>query len=308
MIIASIVAIELEDLISSVIALSAVGLGLCLGFLILKAPNLAITQLVVEILCVVVLIRATIRRDLPLVRDGRWLFNTIATFFAIGCFLTYAYFILRELPVFGQPLMRVSSEYLTTALEKTGSANIVTAITLNFRRYDALAEAAVLFASVIAVLAITRKVSLVKLMKNNTAGMTLIVKTITRLTVGLILIYGIYIVLRGHISPGGGFAGGVIIALSFIHLLLAFGKDAVLSKINEVRGIFLASIGAGLFLIIATFGFLRQQYPTALSENFKLFGAGLIPSSDLAIALMVGCGLFVVFLALVLLTSEKEEK
>ena len=46
-------------------------------------------------------------------------------------------------------------------------------------------------------------------------GMSLIVKTITRLTVGLILLYGIYIVSHGHVSPGGGFAGGGIIALSF---------------------------------------------------------------------------------------------
>ena len=55
-------------------------------------------------------------------------------------------------------------------------------------------------------------------------GMTLIVKTVTRLTLGFILLYGIYIAMTGHESPGGGFAGGVIVALSFIHIMLAFGK------------------------------------------------------------------------------------
>ena len=55
-------------------------------------------------------------------------------------------------------------------------------------------------------------------------GMSVIVKTITRFTVGLILLYGIYILTHGHLSPGGGFAGGVISALSFIHLMLAYGK------------------------------------------------------------------------------------
>ena len=64
--------------------------------------------------------------------------------------------------------------------------------------------------------------------KEHDAGMSLIVKVITRLTVGLILLYGIYIVLHGHISPGGGFAGGVIIALSFVNLMLAYGKDVAL--------------------------------------------------------------------------------
>jgi multisubunit Na+/H+ antiporter MnhB subunit len=158
MICASIVAVEVKDLISSVISLGAAGLGLCLAFLILKAPNLAITQLVVEILCVVVLIRAAINKDLPLVKDGRWLFNTISTFLFIGFFLIFAYFALIELPHFGQPIMKEANEYIANSLAKTGSSNIVTAVTLNFRSYDALAEAAVFFAAVIGVLAITRKV------------------------------------------------------------------------------------------------------------------------------------------------------
>jgi len=157
MICASIVAVETKDLISSVIALSAAGLGLCFAFLILKAPSLAITQLVVEILFVIILIRATINKDLPLVKDGRWVFNTVSTLLFIAVFLLYSYFALRELPGFGAPLMRVSGEYIAVGLEKTGSTNLVSAITLNFRSYDALAEAAVFFAASIAVLTIIRK-------------------------------------------------------------------------------------------------------------------------------------------------------
>jgi multicomponent Na+:H+ antiporter subunit B len=157
MICASIVAIEGKDLISSVIALSTIGLAVSLSFLILKAPNLAIVQLVVEILCVTMLIRATISKDLPLIKDGRWLFNTVSTFLFIAAFLLFASFALRELPKFGEPLMRVSQGYFAQALEKTGSTNIVTAITLNFRSLDALAEAVILFTAMIGVLAITRK-------------------------------------------------------------------------------------------------------------------------------------------------------
>ncbi|MBI4982348.1 MAG: DUF4040 domain-containing protein [Candidatus Omnitrophica bacterium] len=157
MICAALFAAESKDLISSLIALSAAGLGLCLAFLILKAPNLAITQLVVEIIYVIILIRATINKDLPLVRDGRWLFNTVSAILFAVVFLTFAHLALKEIPVFGQPLMRVSNEYIASGLEKTGSANIVSAITLNFRSFDALAEAAVLFTAIIGVLAITRK-------------------------------------------------------------------------------------------------------------------------------------------------------
>ena len=136
--------------------------------------------------------------------------------------------------------------------------------------------------------------------------MTLIVKAVTRLTVGLILLYGIYIVLRGHISPGGGFAGGVIIALSFIHLILAFGKDAVLKKLSLEKVVFLASAGVMLFLLLATIGFFRASHGLISGNGFKLFSAGFIPLCDLAIALTVGMGLLAIFLVLTLLTADKE--
>ena len=70
MIIGSVGALEIKDLLSSVVALGAVGLWLSLTFLILKAPDIAITQLVVEILSVIILIRATLRKDLPEVPQG----------------------------------------------------------------------------------------------------------------------------------------------------------------------------------------------------------------------------------------------
>lgn len=157
MICAAIAAVEINDLISSVIALSAAGLGLSLSFLILKAPGLAIIQLVVEILCVIILIRATINKDLPLVRDGRWFFNTGVTIIFVACFLFFACLMFKELPNFSQPLMRVSGEYLANGLKDTGSANIVSAVTLNYRNYDALAEGALLFTAIIGILMIVRK-------------------------------------------------------------------------------------------------------------------------------------------------------
>ncbi|MBU1726753.1 MAG: DUF4040 domain-containing protein [Candidatus Omnitrophica bacterium] len=154
MIIFALAAIEIKDLLSSVVAMSAVGLGLCFAFLILKAPNLAITQLVVELLCLILLIRATINKDLPLVKDGRWFFNTISTFVFVAVFLSFIYFALKELPRFGEPLMRLSQQYF----DRTAVGNTVNAITVNFRHLDALAEIAVLFAAIIGVLAVMRKV------------------------------------------------------------------------------------------------------------------------------------------------------
>ncbi len=95
---------------------------------------------------------------------------------------------------------------------------------------------------------------------NPKKGMSLIVKTVTRLTVGLILLFGIYIVLHGHLSPGGGFAGGVIIALCFVHLMLAFGKDVAVKKMSKNLASNLESIGALMFLSIALLGFFGGSF------------------------------------------------
>lgn len=149
-------------------------------------------------------------------------------------------------------------------------------------------------------------------MNRNEKGMTLIVKTITRLTVGLILLYGIYIVLHGHISPGGGFAGGVIIALSFIHLMLAFGRDTALKKLSEAGASILESLGALMFLAIASLGLLGGYFFFNFFLNkgrpFELFSAGIIPLCNIAICLKVGAGLFAIFAALVLFEGLNKEE
>lgn len=146
---------------------------------------------------------------------------------------------------------------------------------------------------------------------NPKTGMTLIVKTITRLTIGLILLFGIYIVLHGHLSPGGGFAGGVIVALSFVHMMLAFGKDVAANKISKNLASNLESIGALMFLSVALLGFLGGTFflnVLAKGEPFRLFSAGTILLSNISIGLKVGVGLFAIFLALVVLERAKKEE
>ncbi len=156
-ILGALVAINVKDLLSAVVAVGASGLGLCITFLMLKAPDLAITQLVVEILCLAILIRATARDDLPFSTSGRWLFNTVATCLFLAVFLYAGYQALKNLPVFGSPVMRVSEFFLNEASQKTHATNLVSAINLNFRAYDTLGEATVLFAAAIGVMSVMRK-------------------------------------------------------------------------------------------------------------------------------------------------------
>jgi len=157
MVFAAVVAVQIEDLLSSVIAVGAVGLGLSMAFLILKAPDLAITQLVVEILCLIILIRATIKKDLPFVIEGRWFFNTVSTLVFVGVFLFAVYAALKELPAFGKPLMLTVKKYLQESSARPGAVNLISVVIQDFRAYDTLGEATVLFTSVIGIMAILRR-------------------------------------------------------------------------------------------------------------------------------------------------------
>ena len=142
-------------------------------------------------------------------------------------------------------------------------------------------------------------------------GMSLIVQTVARLSIGFILLFGIYILSHGHVSPGGGFAGGVIIALSFINLMLAYGKDAAFKKLPKAMALFFEKLGALLFLSIAMLGFTGGYFLLnfiSKGQPFHLFSAGIIPLCNLAIALKVGSGIFAIFVAFVMLQYESEKK
>ncbi len=158
MIIGSLVALEVKDLLSSVVALGAVGLGLCLAFLILKAPDVALTQLVVEILSLIILIRATINKDVPKVPASGWVFPTVIGMGFCGVLLLVALQCFPDLPVFGEPTLRVAQHYLDAGLQQTGASNLVASVILDYRAFDTLGEATVLFTAVMAVLAVVRTV------------------------------------------------------------------------------------------------------------------------------------------------------
>jgi multicomponent Na+:H+ antiporter subunit B len=155
MIVTAILAIELEDLVSSVVALFATGLALCMTLIVLKAPDVAIMQLIVEPLALLVLIKATLRRDLPFSLSGRWYVNT----FIYGTFFITLFIVatkcFKDLPVFGHPLMKTTA-LLQQSLFKTGEVNLVSAVILKYRIFDSFGEAAILFVAVIAVLTILR--------------------------------------------------------------------------------------------------------------------------------------------------------
>jgi multisubunit Na+/H+ antiporter MnhB subunit len=139
-------------------------------------------------------------------------------------------------------------------------------------------------------------------------GMTPIVRTIARWLRGIVFLFGIYIILFGHITPGGGFAGGVILALTYVLMTLCCGKETSLSKMPLHVAGEIDSLGALMFLVIAWLGvwgvlgggFFTNyiaKYNTGLP--YHLFSGGFIPLCNIAIAVKVGASLFLIFMLLV---------
>lgn len=132
--------------------------------------------------------------------------------------------------------------------------------------------------------------------------MSEIVKGITNIVIGFIFIYGLYIILHGHLTPGGGFAGGVIIAGAFILRYLAFGSIRKHEKKATVTASIFESLGGLLFIGVALFGLLIAGtfFVNFLPKGtpFHLVSAGIIPLCNIAIGIKVGAGLFSIFLAL----------
>jgi len=129
-------------------------------------------------------------------------------------------------------------------------------------------------------------------------GMTVIVRTVTALVSAFALLYGIQLVLYGHTSPGGGFAGGVVLACCLILMVLAFGKDFVADVIGVRTLSVCSSVGALLFLSVGLLGYAARRpfLSNFLAAVAKSHG-GTILVCDVAIALMVAASLSGVFMA-----------
>ena len=91
-------------------------------------------------------------------------------------------------------------------------------------------------------------------LRDRGTGMSMTVKTVTRWLKGPILLFGIYLVLYGHITPGGGFGGGVVIASAFILIMLATGERVGLSIFSKAAASRLDSVGLLIFLILGWLG------------------------------------------------------
>jgi len=146
-----------------------------------------------------------------------------------------------------------------------------------------------------------KKVEIERLVHDESIGMTLIVKTVARIMIAMILLYGFYIVLYGHLTPGGGFAGGVILAIAYTLMMLAFSRHIALAKLSDFWASMFDNLGMLAFVVLGYIGlnvgiflynFLGKGTP------FSIVSAGFIPLANISIGVKVGACLYAVFIGL----------
>jgi len=151
------------------------------------------------------------------------------------------------------------------------------------------------------------------------SGMSRIVKTVTAFTFPFVMIYGLYIIAHGHLTPGGGFQGGAVVASGCAMILVAYGSIWTMGKIKEKNLSSLESLGAISFIGLAFLGLIFGSvfFNNYLVDNDIFFGeaargmanintAGILPLMNFAVGLKVIAGLFGIVLVMAYATSKKE--
>ena len=159
MIVGAIYAIHAKDLLSSVIACGIVGYSLVICFLLLKAPDLAIVQIVVDTITLIIMVAVVLdssREESFLKFDTMGYISAVTAILLIAVLLYFFVVSTRSLDVLGKSTLRMAEYYIDGAAQKTGSANLVTGVVFDFRGYDTMGEAVVLVTAVLGVLTILR--------------------------------------------------------------------------------------------------------------------------------------------------------
>lgn len=187
----------------------------------------------------------------------------------------------------------VSARYIEKGMQETGAVNIVTGMILDYRAFDTLGESHVLFVATITVLVLLRKDKgkkedndRVYEPKNDT-----ILQKVAFILVPMIMIFGIYIILNGHLSPGGGFSGGAIIGAGLILYLNAFGFAKTERFFTEKTYKIVSFCALSFYCLAKSYSFYTGA--NGLESGIPLGTPGAILSSGLILPLNICVGLVV---------------
>ena len=237
------------------------------------------------------------------------LYQVFSVVFCI-VFIGVLFFAVLGLPAFGSPdspaVNEVMDRYVEEGMDETGAVNTVAGMILDYRAFDTLGESFVLFTAVVAVTILMRNTKrvapdgtpipmelapgIIEYSKDN------IVKTVIRFLIPFIFVFGVYVLLNGHLSPGGGFSGGAILGSALILYAMVYGEDraALVFSDRLVRGVVLCALS--FYAIAKTYSFFTgaNHLPSVISSGTpgRILSAGLILPLNVAVGLVVCCTMY----------------
>jgi len=208
-----------------------------------------------------------------------------------------------------ETLKDVGQYYVDNGVKETGAQNLVTSVVVTYRGLDTLGEVTILFlaASVISFFLSFSKNDRIK--SRHIRSVTEILSTSTQVLVPMIFMFGVYIFVNGHLTPGGGFQGGAVIASGTILLFLSNPRfkpsHKIIQFVESTSGIVFVLIGvAGAMMMDG--GFLSNRISDfGFGEVGSILSAGAIPVIYTFLGLKVGAELSNVLGVFVESQSEK---
>jgi len=189
-------------------------------------------------------------------------------------------------------LSKLATHYAGQGPAELGAPNLVTAVVVTYRGLDTLGEVTVLFISAAGVGLMLRRRQQVSVEAEDKKPASEIVVTAAQLLLPMVFLFGVYVFVNGHLSPGGGFQGGAIIAAGSLLLLLALPgaelRQRLIAVTESLSGF--SYVVVGLLGVILAGGFLDNRI-MSLGTYGTLFSAGAIPIIYTLVGLKVGAEL-----------------
>ena len=193
----------------------------------------------------------------------------------------------------------VASRYIESGLEETGAVNIVAGMILDYRAFDTLGESHVLFVATITVLILLR------MNKKGSKGINdrifepkndTILQLVATFLVPIIIIFGIYIILNGHLGPGGGFSGGAVIGAGLVLYLNAFGFAKTERFFTEKTYKWVCFFSLSFYCLAKSYSFYTgaNQLHSVIPKGTPgaILSSGLILPLNIAVGLVVACTIY----------------
>ena len=243
-------------------------------------------------------------------QEHNWVYKGFLRFYklaAIICCIALIVMLIvavSYLPPVGDPTNPAHNEvvekYIEDGMQDTGAVNIVAGMILDYRAFDTFGEANVLFISTVVVMLLMRddkrKVGVDSEDMNYEPRFDKILQQVTFILFPLIMIFGIYVVVNGHLSPGGGFSGGAIMGAGLILFLNAFGIEKMSRFFTENTHKYVCFAALSFYCLAKSYSFFTgaNHLESIISPGTPgmIISAGLILPLNICVGLVVACTMY----------------